>query len=569
MEPPSSGPVILFDGVCNLCNAAVQWVIERDRRARFRFGALQSEAGRAALRASVAAADLPDSIVLLDADGAHVRSDAAIRIARGLGFPWSLAAAAAVVPRPLRDAVYSWVARNRYRWFGRRESCMVPTPELASRFVDAGELPAHGPPAAAAVAHAPGSVRGGFALRALLAYFVLYILCFPLGTIPGTQGLAERYERLLHAVVSRVAFAVFGKKLTVFTNGSGDTTYDYVAALTFAVVALAAAGAWTLLRRGRPVSGRAFFLTRTYVRYYLGAVMLSYGWSKVIPLQFPSIGPDSLVMGYGESSPMGLLWRFMGASTAYQIFTGLAELLGGALLLARRTALAGALVSSGVLANIFMLNLCFDVPVKLFSLHLLFMAVFLIAPDVMRLAGVFLLNVPVQPAPHLFRIRRAWLRRTLAAANAAFVALVAVYPAYEGYEDLQKERQEAPALLAGVYRVESFSSDGVAGRELSDDSRWVRVGINPKGLIAFQRADGTAVRFRVKIDDVKGTLTLTRSDDTTPATFRFTKPEPGVVRVDGTLAGKAIVAALRRQPDDAFLLTGRGFRWINEYPFNR
>jgi predicted DCC family thiol-disulfide oxidoreductase YuxK len=137
-----AGPLILFDGVCNLCNAAVQWVIERDRRGVFRFGALQSEAGRAALRGAGTAQDLPDSIALIDGAGTHTRSDAALRIARNLGFPWSLAALARAVPRPLRDAVYSWVARHRYRWFGRRDSCMVPTPELAARFVDAGERPA-------------------------------------------------------------------------------------------------------------------------------------------------------------------------------------------------------------------------------------------------------------------------------------------------------------------------------------------------------------------------------------------------------------------------------------------
>ena len=140
MSEQSPGPLILFDGVCNLCNAAVQWVIERDRRGIFRFGALQSEAGRAALSVAGTTEDLPDSIVLIDGAGTHTSSDAAIRIARGLGFPWSLAAVALAVPRPLRDAVYSWVARNRYRWFGRRESCMVPTAELAARFVDAAGL---------------------------------------------------------------------------------------------------------------------------------------------------------------------------------------------------------------------------------------------------------------------------------------------------------------------------------------------------------------------------------------------------------------------------------------------
>lgn len=129
-------PVILFDGVCNLCNGAVTWVIERDKRAYFRFASLQSGAARSALSDAGAPAIMPDSIVLLDADGVHVRSDAALRIAARLGMPWSLLSLARIVPRVLRDAVYDFIARNRYRWFGRRDVCMLPTAGVADRFLD-------------------------------------------------------------------------------------------------------------------------------------------------------------------------------------------------------------------------------------------------------------------------------------------------------------------------------------------------------------------------------------------------------------------------------------------------
>jgi predicted DCC family thiol-disulfide oxidoreductase YuxK len=128
--------VILFDGVCNLCNGFVQFVIERDRGGRFQFGPLQSDAARRLIRAAGAADPLPDSIVLIENGRAWTRSSAALRIARGLSFPWSLAYALIVVPRPLRDWVYEIVARNRYRWFGKRDVCMVPTPALRSRFLD-------------------------------------------------------------------------------------------------------------------------------------------------------------------------------------------------------------------------------------------------------------------------------------------------------------------------------------------------------------------------------------------------------------------------------------------------
>ena len=136
--PSAGGPVVLFDGVCNLCNGAVTWIIARDPAARFRFASLQSDAARTALHARGVNGPLPDSIILLDADGVHVRSDAALRIARGLGWPWSLLAVLRFVPRAVRDAAYRTIARHRYRWFGRRDACMMPTPDLAHRFLDTG-----------------------------------------------------------------------------------------------------------------------------------------------------------------------------------------------------------------------------------------------------------------------------------------------------------------------------------------------------------------------------------------------------------------------------------------------
>lgn len=127
---------MLFDGVCNLCNGAVTWLLERDKRQVLRFGALQSETAMRMLEASGANRDLPDSIVLIDANGVHTRSDAALRIASYLGLPWSLLSVGRVLPRAVRDAIYDWVARNRYRWFGKREACMLPSPGVATRFLD-------------------------------------------------------------------------------------------------------------------------------------------------------------------------------------------------------------------------------------------------------------------------------------------------------------------------------------------------------------------------------------------------------------------------------------------------
>ena len=128
-------PLVLFDGVCNLCAGVVRFVIERDREARFRFAPLQSELGRALQRQHGLDPDELATFVVIDAEGAATRSTAVLRILRQLGAPWRWLYPLRWVPAPLRDALYGVIARNRYRWFGRREQCLVPTPELRSRFL--------------------------------------------------------------------------------------------------------------------------------------------------------------------------------------------------------------------------------------------------------------------------------------------------------------------------------------------------------------------------------------------------------------------------------------------------
>lgn len=134
--------MVLFDGVCNLCNAAVQWLIERDGEGRLRYASLQSEAARRLLSEHLSPEQiraLPDAMILVDRAGVHTGSTAALRITGVLGWPWRAASAFLAVPPVLRDAVYRFVARNRYRWFGTRDSCMIPTPDVAARFLDADE----------------------------------------------------------------------------------------------------------------------------------------------------------------------------------------------------------------------------------------------------------------------------------------------------------------------------------------------------------------------------------------------------------------------------------------------
>jgi predicted DCC family thiol-disulfide oxidoreductase YuxK len=128
-------PVILFDGVCNFCNSSVQFIIKRDPKGLCRFASLQSDIGQAYL-SKYNLGDYADSFVLIEKDRVYLKSDAALQITKNLAGAWKVFYILKIVPRPLRDLVYSFIAKNRYKWFGKKAACMIPTPDIKSRFID-------------------------------------------------------------------------------------------------------------------------------------------------------------------------------------------------------------------------------------------------------------------------------------------------------------------------------------------------------------------------------------------------------------------------------------------------
>lgn len=129
--------MLLFDGECNLCSGFVQFVLKHEKSARIWFASLQSEAGRALASAHGVDTAAVDTLVFIDGGRAHVRSDGALRLTRYLRRPWSAAAVLRVVPRPVRDGVYRFVANHRHQWFGQPTECFVPTPAVRDRFLTA------------------------------------------------------------------------------------------------------------------------------------------------------------------------------------------------------------------------------------------------------------------------------------------------------------------------------------------------------------------------------------------------------------------------------------------------
>jgi predicted DCC family thiol-disulfide oxidoreductase YuxK len=127
--------IILFDGVCNFCNSSVQFIIKRDPNGLYKFASLQSTTGEKLKKENEIPEDL-DSFIYLEGNNVFDKSTAVLKVCKGLNGLWKLCYIFIVIPKPLRDVVYKWIARNRYKWFGKRDSCMIPTPEQRNRFLD-------------------------------------------------------------------------------------------------------------------------------------------------------------------------------------------------------------------------------------------------------------------------------------------------------------------------------------------------------------------------------------------------------------------------------------------------
>jgi hypothetical protein len=420
------------------------------------------------------------------------------------------------------------------------------------------------------------SERWSLLNRILFRFAFVYLIfyCWPYGgkmsvfdAIPnfgvGSMNLTKLMEVPWRALCPWVAVHIFhlhGAVTQYHPTGSGDTTLDYVLVFCFATIAAFVTVVWSLLDRRRPNYRTLYAWLRLLVRFTLAFTVLWYGFAKVYPLQFRPPFLFQLTETYGEASPMGILWTFMGASTAYTRFCGLAEVLAGLLLLFRRTTAIGALVAAGAMLNIAALNFCYDVPVKLYSVHIMLMALFLLIPDAAAMTRFFLLHQPSRlEGVWLPKFERRWLRLAAIALQALVIASVLYNNIWGGYKSLM-QRSTTYNELAPLYGVWNADRDAAGWRQLTAEF---------PGSLYIRNAAGDRVRFQTKYDEPKHTVTLTSAQPKQKGDFTYSKPDSQHLILRGNLDGNPMVAEFHRFDATQFLLTSRGFHWINEYPFNR
>lgn len=418
--------------------------------------------------------------------------------------------------------------------------------------------------------------------RVLFRFFAIYLTLQIgpwdwLGRIPYVAIVFRPYDKLMDWMVreSNARWFHIADPL-VLPNGSGDTSWAWAQMWLFVILAIVGTVVWSLLDRKRANYSRAAYWLRTITRFYIAFAALSYGLIKVFSLQMPFPTLSNLSTPLGDLLPMRLSWLFIGYSTTYQMFSGLAETIAGLLLLWRRTVTLGLITAFGAFLNVWLINLAYDVPVKLYAGHLLLACAFLLAVDAPRLFRLLVLNKPVTGTglydpPHsgkAFRIGRI-------AAKAFMLWFFLWMPAKSSYQRWKTPVRPAVPLTAGIYDVRLFVRNGDTIPDVRSDSiRWRDLIIDNPGGGSVGTTDTLFWQryrrgyFRYKADTSKHMLTMWRTsfrqDSAGILSARYEVPDSNSARLWGKIGNDSVYMELARS-NRHFQLAERQFHWLSEY----
>jgi hypothetical protein len=430
------------------------------------------------------------------------------------------------------------------------------------------------------------------AFRFCVVYFGLFCLWFAQITFAFAgpvamllpEGSVQWQMLVTDPLTSWVGRQVFGVDAHLRPgSGSGDQAAIWIAMFCLLVVAVAGTAVWSALDRRATGYPRLAAWFAVFLRLCLAGQMLFYGVAKVIPTQMPQPPLTALLEPFGEFSPASVLWLQVGSSPPYEVLLGAVEMLAGLLLFVPRTATLGALVALLSMAQVFILNMTFDVPVKILSGHLLLMSLVLLAPRARRLFDAVVLERscgPVTVTP-LFSSARAnrWTTRVQLALCVWVLAglLLQGWQAWSSYGGGRPKPE-----LYGIWSVSSFRLDGQPLPPLTTDARrWQKLVFDQIGAATFQAMDGSLHTAPADVDAGTHTLVLTTPlpppdgtsapapDPTLFARFTYARHGPDRLTLTGTLRGAPAIIELDRLDPDSFPLRNRGFHWVQEYPYFR
>ncbi|HMJ68888.1 MAG TPA: hypothetical protein VK508_08335 [Cyclobacteriaceae bacterium] len=414
--------------------------------------------------------------------------------------------------------------------------------------------------------------------RFAFIYLLLYTAPWTfVQAIPGFSFVGESYDVVWDWIVRTANAHLFHvTDYLVPVAGSGDTSFAWAQLLFTLLAAFIGCILWSLLDRRRTHYGELDYWLRLTVRYYIAYFCLLYGIIKVFALQmtFPNI--SALATSLGDFLPMRLSWMFVGYSTPYQVFSGIMECTAGLLLLNGRTVTLGLITATGVFMHVVVLNLSYDIPVKLFSIHLLLYCLYLLSYELKRLLGFFVFNRVTEPDTSFnMEFRTKWARYGRFAGKLAFIILAAIVPLLQRY-DYYKSLSSAPELKPikrGMYDVDLFVLNGrdTVPALVGDSLRWNDMVFEGNGFGSIKTVD-TLFRQRYRRgyffyqpDTVKQVLNIWKSRADTPPmmTMKYNLPDENTIQLWTKFKSDSLYVRLRRSKRH-FQLTEKQFHWLSE-----
>ena len=349
-------------------------------------------------------------------------------------------------------------------------------------------------------------------------------------------------------------------------TGSGDTLYDYVLTLECVLLSGLAAIVVLIADRRRASYRQLYLFTIVIARYYVAFTMLSYGFAKVFNGQFPPNGYGRLEQKVGDMSPMGMVWAFMGASRSYTFISGVLECTGGLLLLFRKTQTLGALFSLTVMTNVALLNYNYDVPVKIFSTHIVLLCLFILSFDLKKLYLFFFRHQSVHLSYNRLHTKKKWVLILLRGVKILLIG----YIFYSNISGLWPTLKPSPAPMAGAYNVHFFILGGdttVSYGVAKDTTSWSKILVDYPGYVAVQNNKGDKTWFNAKIDTTRKIFSLQSKGFTEMDTLSYQIIKDTVL-FHGTLHREPLDIISTRKSMKDYSLPSRGFHWVNTYPPN-
>ncbi len=350
-------------------------------------------------------------------------------------------------------------------------------------------------------------------------------------------------------------------------TGSGDMYYNYIELFFCFCVAAVLSLIWSLYNKKEKNYDTLLHWFLIFIRYYLAYSLISYGYAKIFYNQFGAPGLNRLLQTYGESSPMGITWTFMGTSKAYTVFSGLAELFGGVLLLFRRTTLLGSLVAFAVMFNVMMLNYCYDVPVKLYSTELVILTLLLIVCNGHHLWKVLWGNAVTANVYY----KPLFQKKQLNIAGMIVKVLVVFYliglDGYNQYQSVAEYGPDAPkAPLYGIYKPVHLYKNGNRLALFSDSAQWKYLVVDYPDYATVIQVNDRKISLPFTVDTIQHVINI--NDGELHSILSYTAAD-SLLTLKGILKNDTVTYVMSKVNLRTFRLINRSFNWVNEYPYNR